>query len=464
MRKANSMRTLAVVAFCASVVTSIAAHAANIDRVIVRQQWPWSTDVKVEYRITGVTSPVDVSIAAYDGETPLDSAKIAAATKGDIYGIRSDGDYSFTIDPVAAFGAARAAIPKFNVALSLSDSAPGTADVLYKIIDLDTFTATDVTRGDFMGGKMGSYETSFSAIGDNYWTALTDVLIWTGVTNVPAYKTSKLVMRKIPAKNVTFGMGKIPGTMGVSGTGSIGSMTVTLTNDFYISVFEITEGQYKRMTAVNGTLGSSPTSTGDEYPVRSLKYNDLRGDPVNWTDWPDDQHCVASGTAIAKLRANMPGYLFDLPTEAQWEYACRAGTTNDLYIGYKTVGGDTGFHTYLAPLAWYSSNSDSQPHLGGMKRPNALGLYDMLGNVCEHTRDLIAGSANTSDKDPPVLSGEATEPYGMAEGTDARWSINVRGGGYSHGTGYCTVYSRRHNTYRSTGNSTQGLRLWLRAE
>ena len=448
------------VALCmAAFAASAASHAATIDKVVVRQQWPWSTDVKVEYRLTGVTAPVDVSVAAYDGDTPLDSAKIDAATKGDVYGVSADGDYSIMIDPVAAFGADHAAIPNFNVELTLSDSAANTTEVLYKIIDLDAFTVEDVTRADFMNGKMGAYETDFGAIGANYWTALQDVLIWTGVTNVPAYKTSKLVMRKVPAKNVTYCMGNNPGNKGTSGCS--GSAMVTLTNDFYLSVFEVTEGQYKRMTAVNGVLGESPSSKGDDYPVTSLSYNALRGDPAKWTGWPENQYAVASDTTIAKFRANMPGYLFDLPTEAQWEYACRAGTTNDTYTGIRVTSA-ANLDALSKQVGWVRGETNTLM-VGGLKKPNALGFYDMLGNAAEHCRDLIASTSTSDSYDPPALSGEVTEPYGMSEGTAANHSINRRGGSYnSSASAYNVCQFRRLNHKRSTGSGT--FRLWMRAE
>ena len=205
---------------------------------------------------------------------------------------------------------------------------------------------------------------------------------------------------------------------------------------------------------------SSPSSTGDSYPVGAVSYNALRGDPANWADWPADQHCVAASAAIAKLRANMPGRLFDLPTEAQWEYACRAGTLYDLYIGYYE-GNDAKLTTQLAKLAWYSGNSGSSKHIGGLKNPNAFGLYDMLGNMAEHSRDLIAGTGTQDSYSPPNLSGTLTEPYGMNDGTEASWNINERGGQYSRAKEYCTCQMRRQNHKRSTGQAYMGFRLWL---
>ena len=96
----------------AAFAAGLAASAATIDRVVVRQQWPWSTSVKVEYRIVGISSPVDVSVAVFDGDAPLESPTLAAALSGDVYGVSENGDHALFIDPVAAFGASRAAIPE----------------------------------------------------------------------------------------------------------------------------------------------------------------------------------------------------------------------------------------------------------------------------------------------------------------------------------------------------------------
>ena len=83
----------------------------SVERVIVRQQWPWSTDVKVEYSLSGVdaSNPVNISVKAFNGEVELPSANLDAAITGDRYGI-TDPVGSFTIDPVAAFGTEQVAI------------------------------------------------------------------------------------------------------------------------------------------------------------------------------------------------------------------------------------------------------------------------------------------------------------------------------------------------------------------
>ena len=84
--------------FFAALFAAASLRAASIDQVIVRQQWPWSTAVKVEYKLSGVTSPVDISVKAYDGDEELDGSNLASAMTGDIYGIAKSGIGEFFID------------------------------------------------------------------------------------------------------------------------------------------------------------------------------------------------------------------------------------------------------------------------------------------------------------------------------------------------------------------------------
>ena len=115
-----------------------------IQQVIVRQQWPWSTDVKVEYKLAEVTSPVDISVKAFNGETELPLP--AEAVSGDLYGISESGIGQFIIDPVKAFGNQKVAIADFRVELELSESAANINEVLYRIVDLDNGSIDDVKQ------------------------------------------------------------------------------------------------------------------------------------------------------------------------------------------------------------------------------------------------------------------------------------------------------------------------------
>lgn len=444
-------------AFLVSVLATAALNAAVIEQVIVRQQWPWSTDVKVEYKLSGVTTPVDIGIKAYNGdaELPLPDEAII----GERYGVAKDGICQFTIDPVAAFGTEQIALANFKVKLTVSDASADSQDVLYKIIDLTTspFKTTDVRRCDFYNGKYGAFETDFSKIGANYWTSLKNVLIWTGVTNYPGAKTTKLVMRKISAKDMAFDAGNIPGNY-LDVSAFAGSPKVTLRRDFWIGVFEVTEKQYALLTAVNGKSGTSLTSYGDDYAMGKIAYTTLRGSPADWTDFPANRYAVTADSAVQKMRNNLPGAMFDLPGEYEWEYACRAGTTNDIYVGFRTQGA-ASIKPALAEIAWDKDVTNDVVQVG-LLRPNAFGLYDILGNLSEKCRDLTFIKENT-DPYPPE-SNTLADPIGVID-TACENAIS-RGGAYSRDYHYPLCGIRRFCLKVESGSAIEGFRLYMPAE
>lgn len=202
------------------------------------------------------------------------------------------------------------------------------------------------------------------------------------------YKTTKLVLRYIPEGSFIMGGGS-----------SDESRRVTLTKPFYMGVFEVTQKQWGLV------MGSSG---GDSYPA-SVSYNDIRGSSSG-ARWPASA-AVDASSFLGKLRAKT-GLDFDLPTEAQWEYACRAGTMTAYYWGDAMDGA----------YAWYSGNSGSKTHPVGTKLPNAWGLYDMSGNVWEWCRDWYGTLAY------------GTDPVGSASGS----TRVLRGGSWYSNSGYCT--------------------------
>ena len=349
----------------AAFLATASLNAAVIQQVIVRQQWPWSTDIKVEYKLAEVTNAVDISVRAYNGDTDITTPKLAAAITGELYGITESGIGQFVIDPVKAFGNEKVAIADFRVELEVIESSSNMLDTLYRIIDLEAnpVTYTDVRRADFYNGKYGAFVTNFTDIGkiagdDNFSTSLDDVLIWTDVTNNPAYKTTKLVLRRIPAGGKHFYMGgdgltndEISVERQYTTTAAEQyRVKVSLTNDFWLGVFEVTKKQYALLT---GGDAASISAADAVRPQWGIKYQDLRGTPMDWSAWPTNVYEVTQDSDVQAMRDRLPGMVADLPTEAQWEYACRAGTIYQLYTGYR-VSGTTATRAAVALLGWTS--------------------------------------------------------------------------------------------------------------
>ena len=127
---------------------------------------------------------------------------------------------------------------------------------------------------------------------------------------------------------------------------------VKITKFYYMSKFEVTQAQYQAVMGIN--------------PSYFIGEGNLPVDSVIWDDCQD---------FLKKLNEKFPSNEFRLPTEVEWEYACRAGSTTEYYFGDSEGN--------LGEYAWYDSNSPKKTHPVGEKKPNAWGLYDMHGNVWE---------------------------------------------------------------------------------
>jgi len=160
----------------------------------------------------------------------------------------------------------------------------------------------------------------------------------------------------------TFLMGSPPGEIGREKDEV--QHRVIISRGFYMSTTEVTQGQWKKL------MGANPSAfqeLGDRGPVNQ----------VSWWD------CQAF---IARLNALEGTDRYRLPTEAQWEYACRAGTRTAFYGGGIREA-SCRYMAALAKVAWYCGNSGFKPHRVAMLQPNAWGLYDMLGNEAEWCLD-----------------------------------------------------------------------------
>jgi formylglycine-generating enzyme required for sulfatase activity len=213
------------------------------------------------------------------------------------------------------------------------------------------------------------------------------------------YRTDKMLMRRIPAANVEFRMGEYISAIGTGGYGARANPhQVVLSEDYYIGVFELTEGQYQ--VAKASSSPSKPYAEGWILPHNN-SYENIRGRATEqWRGWPSLGHQVKDGSFLNTLRART-GIEFDMPTSAQWEFACRAGSVTALNNHRNLTTSGKSECPYAMEVGWYNYNATSvQP--GGLKRPNDWGLYDMHGNRAEMVLDYYTYYHDQSLRIDPV--------------------------------------------------------------
>jgi formylglycine-generating enzyme required for sulfatase activity len=190
------------------------------------------------------------------------------------------------------------------------------------------------------------------------------------ITALPPLRNSiGIELKLVPAGRFT--MGQAGGESGET------PHQVTLTNPFYIGVYEVTNAQWKRV------MGSMPSHWKDA------------DRPVDQVSWEDATEFCRKLSGLPEERKAGRGYR--LPTEAEWEYACRAGATTKYSFGND--------ESKLSEYGWFLGNADNQTHLVGQKQPNAWGLYDMHGNVLEYVNDGYSEYHTGAVTDPQGPSG-----------------------------------------------------------
>ncbi|MDD5285853.1 MAG: formylglycine-generating enzyme family protein [Desulfuromonadaceae bacterium] len=138
-------------------------------------------------------------------------------------------------------------------------------------------------------------------------------------------------------------------------------------SDYSISKYEVTQGQWRKIV---GNDPSNFNKCGDDCPVEKVS-------------WKDTQIFISSLN-------RQTGGSFRLPTEAEWEYACRSGKMREKYCGGDKVD----------EVAWYAGNSGGKSHPVGQKKPNVLGIYDMNGNVSEWVNDRYSDYTSANQQNP----------------------------------------------------------------
>lgn len=268
-----------------------------------------------------------------------------------------------------------------------------------------------------------------------------------GVTN-DMYKTEWLLMRKIPAANVTWRMGS-PTTEAGRYEKREKARLVTLTNDFYIGVYPCTQRQYELIH------GDRPSSFNNNAcyatrPVQKLAYVTIRGATPTY-DWPATGFAVDPNGFFGLLRKLSGINTFDFPGDAEWEFACRAGTGGAIYGSSLAAIACRGREQNPGADVDTTKGTDAV----GNYEPNAFGLYDMIGNVWEYCRDWF--QETTQDFDP--LTGP-TASSGNSTGNDCRLA---RGGAWYREDSVCRS-AHRHPFNPSFGDVQNGFRVWCKAE
>ena len=342
------------------------AATPTITNVKAQYLHPWGK-VAISYEVHGdVSASAETGmqphlwVSAKDGISGKEYCAYSSCLSGDIDS--KDGLHRIVWD----MGKQGASINSEDVVFTVSYS-----DALYLVVDLSA-------------GQVGSYPVSYvPSAPSGGWT--------------DEYKTTKLVLRLLPA-----------GKYMMQNTS-----TVTLTKPFYMAVFEVTQKQWELVMGSN-PCSSTTNGRGDNYPVHYVSYDMIRGSS-NGTKWPLSSS-VDLDSFIGKLRART-GHNFDLPTEAQWEYACRAKTRTTYYWG----------NSMNDNYAWYKNNASCVSHVVGTRMPNDWGLYDMSGNVTEWCLDWYGALTYTTD----------------TKGPSSGSSRVLRGGSYYGEASYCT------SSYRS---------------
>lgn len=370
-------------------VASASTEAGYVTNVLVRQRWPWSHKVDIEFTVGGA-GPVDVAVhATWDGRQEPLELTAGNGLSGAMYGL-SATDGHLVWDPHAA-GVSNT-LTGFRAEVTSVDSS----DRKWLVIDLET--------GDheFMKDEPAG-----------------------GFNADATYKISKMVFRRIPAG--TFSMGRTSAQRSI--LKSYGGLSdyylnnyffnsmesVTLTDDYYLALYRLTEAQYAHIQDGSSSNEETTIRAKNANNVSSC-YNAFRGTDLEdgTVNWPVTRYQVSDGSVFGRLRALTAGrFVFDLPTEAQWERAARADSAK-IWWDFGDDVTATQFTNYIDSVC-----GATVVKVPGQYAPNAYGLYDMLG----------AGSELCLDAWSTDRSEEIVNPLGPVKEAAENMNRVGKGGG-----------------------------------
>ncbi len=359
----------------------------------------------ISYKLTG--GPAIVTMAVFTNGVHAGGAAVRAVV-GDVNAlVQPDDERTKRIVwfPDTAFPATTLAAEAVSVELTLwrPDTPPDYAAVRIAADDDARHVAYYADEASLPGG-----------IGDARW------------------RTDYLLLRRIPRSDRPWRMGAPSGEFPLRAKSEVPHL-VKLTVDYYMGVFPVTQGQYAAVAGENPSPAAQQApSDAACRPATNVKlHGQLRHTPqADRFRWPEDGHTFTTAVFMGKLGART-GVAFDLPTDAQWEYACRAGEQAAMPNG--RPAGDAS----ASDIAWYDKDGLGEDNIlpapVGTLRPNAWGLYDMLGNVAEWCLDWWSDADSgypANDVNHDAATGVCVDPVGPAS-TEARtWRV-LRGLGFS---------------------------------
>ena len=401
-------------------VPVVAAPTLKVDRV--QQRYPWNGLVDIDYTVSGYEAGMDPNdyTVAFSFEAVTNGVAVSKTpTSFETYAScdlpRASGSYRVTWD-TAADGCTGLFATNVSFTGTLYRDATTAAEAAYMIVDVSSGASSTVYPVRYAADAVDSSQF-----------------------NKDLYKTTRIVFKRIPAGSFWMGQGvyltnTTDGNGNVAPGEGVSRQYVQLTQDYYLALFETTAAQYYQVCGGTASTAKTPKTTvfcGATIDTVITKFYDRLSD-----------HATCRGALVAG---------FSLPTEAQWECACRAGTLSSDYKGhvFKIINDASAVCATLCACSGGTFAVGSYP-------PNPWGFYDMYGNVCEWCSDFY-------DDYPTPPEGKAwdeTNPLVDPTGPETGTIHCIRGGCMN--SGWKAVISGYRQNYPGTPTTSNHYRNGFR--